>query len=468
MKRKTESPETTEAAPSHSRDPQQKNKKRKNNHGGQDSRVVSPYFRKQNDNDKKTNDTREARARRERWVLEEPRVVSPYFQKDGDKGGKIPDAEVIAMNKNKNNYNKKKKLMEDPDESKEKKLTQFPNSKPFRENPNSPKPKVKPEDVLSQFAYSPLKAQSKKEEEDSVSLSPQSVLFNKEEEEEQGNGKQRVRKTKVGVLKVSPYFESSQQVIKDMVKEEDDLVLKQGKRRGRCVGVNIQLSASQKLDEAYERKSCDNTWKPPRSQLGLLQEDHLHDPWRVLLICMLLNRTTGLQQHYINNYSDSEYCGGVGNSDGRSDNIFCGSRSGGFVVAWAENRRMLGGGGTIDFQLNCDYGLGFGRTKDARRIISDLFTLCPNAKAATEVASEEIEKIIRPLGLHRKRAAMIQRFSQEYLEESWTHVTQLHGIGKYAADAHAIFCTGKWDRVKPTDHMLNYYWGFLCSIRDTL
>ncbi|PON79501.1 DNA-3-methyladenine glycosylase I [Parasponia andersonii] len=402
MKRKTKSPETTEAAPSHSRDPQQKNKKKKKNHGGQDSRVVSPYFRKQNDNNKKTNDTRKARARRERGIVEEPRVVSPYFQKEGDKGGKILDAEVIAMNKNKNNNYNKKKLMEDPDESKEKKLTQFPNSEPFRENPNSPKPKVKPEDALSQFAYSPLKAQSKKEEEDSVSLSPQSVLFNKKEEEEQGNGKQTERKTEVGVLKVSPYFESSQQVIKDMVKEEDDLVLKQGKRkkwRGRCVGVNIQLSASQKLDEAYERKSCDNTWKPPRSQLGLLQEDHLHDPWRVLLICMLLNRTTGLQ---------------------------------------------------------------------AQKIISELFTLCPNAKAATEVASEEIEKIIQPLGLQRKRAVMIQRFSQEYLEESWTHVTQLHGIGKYAADAYAIFCTGKWDRVKPTDHMLNYYWGFLCSIRDTL
>ena len=66
----------------------------------------------------------------------------------------------------------------------------------------------------------------------------------------------------------------------------------------------------------------------------------------------------------------------------------------------------------------------------AGRIISDLFTLCPDAKAATEVASGEIEKIIQPLGLHRKRALMIQRFSREYLEESWTHVTQLHGIGK--------------------------------------
>ncbi|KAL0662558.1 hypothetical protein Bca4012_099395 [Brassica carinata] len=64
---------------------------------------------------------------------------------------------------------------------------------------------------------------------------------------------------------------------------------------------------------------------------------------------------------------------------------------------------------------------------------------------------------IRP----KKRSKLIQRFSLEYLQESWTHVTQLHGVGKYAADAYAIFCNGKWDCVRPDDHMLNYYWEFL-------
>ncbi|XP_042493717.1 uncharacterized protein LOC122073240 isoform X2 [Macadamia integrifolia] len=55
------------------------------------------------------------------------------------------------------------------------------------------------------------------------------------------------------------------------------------------------LSASQKLDEAYRRVTPDNPWKPPRSHFPLLQEDHVHDPWRVLVICMLLNRTSGAQ-----------------------------------------------------------------------------------------------------------------------------------------------------------------------------
>ncbi|PIA25298.1 hypothetical protein AQUCO_11900005v1 [Aquilegia coerulea] len=157
------------------------------------------------------------------------------------------------------------------------------------------------------------------------------------------------------------------------------------------------LSASEKLDEAYMRKDPNNTWEPPRSHYLLLQEQHFSDPWRVIVICMLLNRTSGRQ---------------------------------------------------------------------VRGVISDFFKLCPDAKTTTEVVTEELEKVIQRLGLHKKRAKMVQRFSQEYLEDGWTHVTQLHGVGKYAADAYAIFCTGKWDRVKPMDHMLNKYWEYLCKTSE--
>lgn len=69
----------------------------------------------------------------------------------------------------------------------------------------------------------------------------------------------------------------------------------------------------------------------------------------------------------------------------------------------------------------------------AGRVLSDLFTLCPNAKAATETAAEDIENVIKSLGLQNKRARMIRRLSEEYLGESWTHVTELHGVGKYVA-----------------------------------
>lgn len=152
------------------------------------------------------------------------------------------------------------------------------------------------------------------------------------------------------------------------------------------------LTPEQKVDEAYLRKTSKNNWKPPRSPFNLLQEDHAHDPWRVLVICMLLNLTTG---------------------------------------------RQVG------------------------RVLANFFHLCPNPEAAIEVATESIGEVIHSLGFYNKRAIGIQQFSKEYLNESWIHVTELHGVGKYAADAYAIFCTGKWDRVQPNDHMLVKYWKFL-------
>ncbi|PHU25267.1 hypothetical protein BC332_03599 [Capsicum chinense] len=203
--------------------------------------------------------------------------------------------------------------------------------------------------------------------------------------EEINVGKDRPKPLKKNCLnerKVSPYFQSAQ---REKKKSE-----KGSKVRKPC------LTASQKRAEAYLRRTEDNTWVPPRSPFNLLQEKHAHDPWRVLVICILLNCTTGLQ---------------------------------------------------------------------VRRVVEDFFTMCPNAVAATEVAPEDIEKLIRPLGLYTKRSLSIPQLSQEYLGKSWTHVTQLHGIGKYAADAYAIFCTGKWDQVEPSDHMLNKYWDFLHELR---
>ncbi|GAB2298009.1 hypothetical protein Dimus_032089 [Dionaea muscipula] len=174
---------------------------------------------------------------------------------------------------------------------------------------------------------------------------------------------------------------------------------KQGTKRKsrRCIG-NRALTSKEKMCEAYRRKVEDDMWTPPRSPFDLLQESHFHDPWKVLVICMLLNITSGPQ---------------------------------------------------------------------VRKVLSALFALCPNAQSAVDADKSQIEIVIKSLGLQTKRAAMIQRMSMEYLSDDWTHVTQLHGVGKYAADAHAIFCTGMWDQVTPDDHKLNDYWKFLkrCSLK---
>lgn len=133
----------------------------------------------------------------------------------------------------------------------------------------------------------------------SMKVSPYFQKIPKEEQQEvrnDGNDRQ-LRQTKACTkaratsVKVSPYF---QKIPKE--EENADGLLLEGKN-GCKTGVRVKtgLSTSEKLHKAYRRKSPDNMWKPPRSSYGLLQEDHAHDPWRVLVICMLLNRTTGLQ-----------------------------------------------------------------------------------------------------------------------------------------------------------------------------
>jgi hypothetical protein len=133
----------------------------------------------------------------------------------------------------------------------------------------------------------------------SAKVSPYFQKISKEEQQEvrnDGNDRQlrpkkACAKAQATSAKVSPYFQN-------IPKEEEnaDGLLLEGKN-GCKTGVTVSpvLSTSEKLGEAYLRKSPDNMWKPPRSSYGLLQEDHAHDPWRVLVICMLLNRTSGLQ-----------------------------------------------------------------------------------------------------------------------------------------------------------------------------
>ncbi|KAG0475728.1 hypothetical protein HPP92_015414 [Vanilla planifolia] len=55
------------------------------------------------------------------------------------------------------------------------------------------------------------------------------------------------------------------------------------------------MTMGEKMRDAYLRVSPNNDWIPPHSPFELLQEDHMFDPWRILVICMLLNRTSGTQ-----------------------------------------------------------------------------------------------------------------------------------------------------------------------------
>jgi methyl-CpG-binding domain protein 4 len=97
-----------------------------------------------------------------------------------------------------------------------------------------------------------------------------------------------------------------------------------------------------------------------------------------------------------------------------------------------------------------------------RRKVKGFFKRYPDAQTAFSADPEKMAKYLAPLGLQRVKVNRIQRFSKAYVEEEWTYITELCGVGKYAADAYAIFCAGRATEVVPADHKLVDYWKYVC------
>ena len=65
-----------------------------------------------------------------------------------------------------------------------------------------------------------------------------------------------------------------------------------------------------------------------------------------------------------------------------------------------------------------------------------------------------LEELLRPLGLQRRRVALLERLSRDYA--AGKPPQDCHGVGQYALDALAIFVDGRTD-VQPDDHFLKPY-----------
>ena len=172
-------------------------------------------------------------------------------------------------------------------------------------------------------------------------------------------------------------------------------------------------------------------WAPPRSPFGLLEEILWEDEWKLLVACMMLTCTTRLQ---------------------------------------------------VD------------------RVLWRLFLLAPTPEAAAALGAdpgapgvrpsgvERVERVVAPLGLHRKRARAFVRLSEEYAEAKKmttrasdratserddacgpvrvsAPVASLHGVGAYASDAHAMFCEGLL-HVAPRDHALRWWYAWAVERRE--
>lgn len=100
-----------------------------------------------------------------------------------------------------------------------------------------------------------------------------------------------------------------------------------------------------------------------------------------------------------------------------------------------------------------------------RSVVWDLLKAYPTPEALVEASEDDLERLLRPLGMYRKRAVGIRRFSRDYMAtptDIWRKdPTVLFGVGPYGSDAFKIFCLGEWQSVTPEDKDLKKYVEFL-------
>ena len=99
--------------------------------------------------------------------------------------------------------------------------------------------------------------------------------------------------------------------------------------------------------------------------------------------------------------------------------------------------------------------------KQVDKVIGSLFEAYPTPEALALATEADLHSMLRTLGMWRKRAKTLIRFSKEFLAGDWHTAKDLYGCGKYADDAWHIFCVGDWISIDPSDHALNDYHNFL-------
>jgi len=88
--------------------------------------------------------------------------------------------------------------------------------------------------------------------------------------------------------------------------------------------------------------------------------------------------------------------------------------------------------------------------KQVNAIFEKFFAKFPNVKMLAEGRVEEIEEIIKPLGMEHKRAVLLKNLSNELLKSyggivpaSQDELLRLPGVGRYSANAVLCFAYGK-------------------------
>ena len=77
--------------------------------------------------------------------------------------------------------------------------------------------------------------------------------------------------------------------------------------------------------------------------------------------------------------------------------------------------------------------------KQTKPVLTEFFKRWPTHGSLLHATRDQIEKVLKPLGMQRVRAQRLYRMSEQFGDWDGEDATELYGIGKYGSDSYQIF-----------------------------
>ena len=94
--------------------------------------------------------------------------------------------------------------------------------------------------------------------------------------------------------------------------------------------------------------------------------------------------------------------------------------------------------------------------KPVKTVAPVFWSRWPNACSFLQATEQEVQDVIRNLGMVNVRTKRLQRMTKDFLTWNQEDATMLYGIGKYGSDSYEIFFKHNY-AVEPTDKELIRY-----------
>lgn len=98
-----------------------------------------------------------------------------------------------------------------------------------------------------------------------------------------------------------------------------------------------------------------------------------------------------------------------------------------------------------------------------KKILPEFLEKWPTPERFLDSQAEEVEELLKPLGMWRRRADTIRRMTFDFMTWDGEEAKKLHGIGRYGDESYRIFF--KNERFEPDDKELRAYLGYPPKIR---